>query len=313
MLLSNSLAHYFEEYISECEFSKQLRPQTIKSYRDVFNTFCTIMPEIKNSSDLKIYVFHEFFKRLSTRKRKVGQIHIQTGVKPSTIRTYYNKLIAFFHWLEEKGYLDNTFCSKLSKPPKPEYNDEKALSESNISKIISAITQHTFGQPFLQQRDLLIINLLLYTGVRKGELLAIKLSDIDFQNKKLRIKGETSKSKRDRFIPLHIKLLTQLKYYIQTRQKLGYINHYLICSSRFDQQLSTHGLKHWVKKYNRLSSVSFHIHQFRHTFACSLAKNKADMISIMKVLGHRTIAMTQRYLRSIQIEDSRRFINDLNF
>ncbi|MGB0871335.1 MAG: tyrosine-type recombinase/integrase [Flavobacteriales bacterium] len=303
----------FDYYLSECEFTKQLRPQTLKSYRDVFETFSRVMPELKQVSDLRIYTFHEFFKRLSTRKRKIGQQYKTTGVKPSTIRTYYNKLIAFFHWLEDKNYLQEGFCKKITKPPKPKYDDDKALDSEEISRIISAITIHTVKDDFLNIRDLVMIQILLYTGIRKGELLGLQITDIHFDQRQLQIRAETSKSKRNRKIPLHTNLLILLRKYLNQRKQLNYKTPFLICSSKSDSKLSVHGLKHWVEKYKRLSGVKFHIHQFRHTFACSLAKTNADIISIMRVLGHTTTAMTQRYLRSIKIEESRSYIDALSY
>jgi integrase len=87
----------------------------------------------------------------------------------------------------------------------------------------------------------------------------------------------------------------------------------LIISTKTHKPFTVHGLKHWVERYRRLSGVHFHVHQARHTFACALARQKANTSTIMKVLGHSTIRMTETYLRSIVPEDSREYINKLSF
>ena len=71
------------------------------------------------------------------------------------------------------------------------------------------------------KRDLLVISLFLYTGMRRGELLGLQIEDIDYGNKQIRIRGVTSKSKKSRTIPLHPKLTSLLKNYLQYRKEKG--------------------------------------------------------------------------------------------
>jgi len=311
---TTNLNFLFERYLTECQYSKQLRPKTIKGYREVFIVFQKLLPDVKETNDLHAYQMNEFYRLLSTRKRIVGKNTIKIGVKPSTIRTYYNKLIAFFKWLENNNYIEKgTLVQHIIKPPQPIYDDEKSLSDAEVSKIIATITVHRIGDVFILKRDILIISLLLYTGIRKGELLALRVQDVNFENRTLFINGQTSKSKKSRFIPLHFTLITHLKVYFKERKLKNIYCDALIVSSQKDKGLSEFGLKYWVEKYSALSGVKFHIHRFRHTFACVLAKEKADIISIMRVLGHSSTQMTERYLRSITTENSRSFIDKISF
>ncbi len=149
--------------------------------------------------------------------------------------------------------------------------------------------------------------------IRKGELLSLRVQDIDFEKRTLFINGKTSKSKKSRFIPLHFTLITHLKVYLKERQQRKSQCDALIISNKNDTAFTEYGLKHWVNKYIKLSGIKFHIHRFRHTFACSLAKENADLMSIMNVMGHSTTQMTERYLRSITSEHSRPFIEKISF
>lgn len=307
----SELERHFDNYILDCQYAKQLSSKTIASYKDVFNTFRKIMPEIVALQDFHPQMIPEFFKRIATRKRIVGKNTVKVGVKPSTIKTYYNKLMAFFIWLEHSGELSQGFVKQISKPKNPTYDDSKALTDREASRILSSITQNTMDNYFLYLRDLIIVELLLYTGIRKGELLALKISDIDFTRNNIFINGLTSKSKHSRYIPLHFSLASHLKTYLKERQKLGSSTEALIISTIKDKALTEHGLKHWVNKYIKLSGVKFHLHRFRHTFACKLALENTDIITIMNVLGHRSVETTLRYLRSIKAENSREYIQQI--
>lgn len=311
---SKSLSELFDTYISESEYSRGLRPETLKGYTEVFSTFQKIMPELVKVDDLFPQMMSEFNKRLKTRKRYVGTQFISTGVRASTIKTYHNKLMVFFKWLEDNQYIaKNSLSKRIINPPNPIYDDEKSISKEDVSKIISAITLYSIKNKFMFTRDLLIVTILLYTGIRKGELLALKIQDVDFDNKSLFVRGKTSKSKKSRNIPLHFSLIYQLKSYFNERIKHHSTSDALIISKVQGTPLTEYGLKHWVQKYSRLSGVKFHLHRFRHTFACNLVKANADIISIMNVMGHTTTRMTERYLRSIRSENSRSFIEEMNF
>lgn len=301
------LIQCFDQYITECEFAKKLRPATIKGYKEVFSCFLKNTPELDCVSDLSAQVITHFYRQIQESKRKGKQ-----GVKGSTLRTYYNKLITFFRWLERNQYIqEGSLTKSVIKPPTPTYEDERALSSNDVSKILSAVSLHSADNEFILSRDISMLYTLLYTGIRKGELLGLRVHDIDFLNHQVFVNGQTSKSKKSRKIPLHPILAIYLRSYMKVRKK--YASEHLFLSSTRDSALTEHGLKHWVERYKKWSGVAFHIHRFRHTFACTLAKQNADIISIKNVMGHASVRMTERYLRSIKTENARSFIYEMSF
>ncbi|WP_323787729.1 site-specific integrase [Psychroserpens sp.] len=309
----NQLENLLDIYLSECLFVRGLSPRTIKGYREVFKTFQKIVPEVSAIEHLNPNIIIQFFTKLGTRKRFEGK-HLKVGVKASTVRTYYNKLMAFFNWLEVNGYLEFGYISKkIKRPPEPKYTDKRALSNSDVSKIITAIVTNTTNDEFLRVRDLTIVYSLLYLGVRRSELLGLRVQDIDFIKRNVLVNYETSKSTENRYIPLHTTLEDHLRELLRLRKERVITTSYLINSSKEDKVLSVHGLKHWVEKYKRLSGVRFHLHRFRHTFTCELAKKGADMRTIMKLLGHTSSKMTEAYLRSLSSEKAQQFIDELGF
>jgi integrase/recombinase XerD len=152
----------------------------------------------------------------------------------------------------------------------------------------------------------------LFCGLRLGELISLELRDVDLGRQLLTVRGETSKSQKTRYIPMHPTLVLHISEYLKERNKRGYKTQFLLVSSKRDERLGRHGLKHWVKRLNVSSSVKFHLHRFRHTFACNLAKKDVNVFKIQKFLGHTSLAMTMTYVRSIKTEDLQEDINKLS-
>lgn len=305
-----NLQQLFDEYIKECQYSSRLSNETIRGYKEVFRLFILVMPEITTVKFLTPEMLTDFFMRLQTRERIVGNQVIKTGIKNSTIKTYCSKLNAFFEWLARKTIITDNPVKRI-KLPELVYEDQRALENDDIRKLYSAITLHS-PSTLVLRRDTVMISLLLFCGLRFGEFASLEVRDIDFEKQQLTVRGTTSKSKKTRCIPIHPTLLFHLRDYVVERNKSKYKTQHLIVSANGDRGLSRHGLKHWVKSLNNKSGVKFHLHRFRHSFACNLAKKDVNAVKIQKLLGHSSLEMTMTYLRSITTEDLQNEINRLS-
>lgn len=306
-----TISTLFQNYINECQFLRRLRPETLRGYREVFAHFCRVMPEVTEPKYLSEYIIIEFFKRIQQRTRIIGKNNFKTGVKDTTIRTYWSKLFSFFKWLQAKNLITDNPLSTL-KPPNVQYVDNRALEERELHKIIAAITLNPLNS-FLLKRDVAMFHVLAFCGLRKNEFISLKITDIDLDKRELIIRSITSKSKKTRIIPIHPTLAYHVKEYLIERNKKGYKSPELWINGNQDTQFTIHGLKHWVKKFNKLSGTKFHLHQFRHSFACGLAKKNVSAVKIQKLMGHADIRMTMIYLRSLTTEDLREDIGRLSF
>lgn len=306
----SQIAIQFDEYIQERKFCSQLSPTTIRGYIAVFRLFLNVMPEVCDFDALTPAMLVEFFRRLEMRERVLSKRTVKTGIKNSTIITYWSKLNSFFQWLHGKSVIQKNPLAQI-KPPQPIYEDVKALSEDNIRKMYSATTLHS-PNTLVLRRDTAMLSLLLFCGLRRGEFISLEVRDIDFERRLLTVRGSTSKSKKIRHIPIHPTLMLHLRDYISERNKRKYKTQYLIVSSGSDMGLSRHGLKHWVQSTSKKSGVKFHLHQMRHAFACNLARKDVNAVKIQKLLGHSNLNMTMTYLRSISTEDLQDDINKLS-
>jgi len=243
-----------------------------------------------------------FFKILQERKRLIGKGILKTGIKKSTVSSYWNKLNCFFKWLVSKHYLEVSPFATL-KYPSPSYDDKKFLKKEEIEKIITAIHTYHDNNLLILKRNLVIFYLLLFCGLRREELMLLQIRDVDFERKVLTVRGDTSKSGKSRQLPLHSQLLLYLKDYINERRK--YTTPYLIVSSQRDEKLSYDGLKHLVEKVSNCSGIPFHLHQFRHTFAINFLNTNNNIAKLRQLLGHKSISMTLVYLRCLPVDELR--------
>ena len=306
--MKKDLKQLFDEFIFECEFARILRPETLRGYRQTFEIFQKIMPEVSveilNSGTLTL-----FFKKLNERKRIVGKGQVKTGIKKSTIATYRSKLNSFFEWLKVKKHIEQNPFNEMVYPSHV-YEDRKFLSKSDVEKILTAILKNQSRSLLVLKRNLVIFHLLLFCGLRREELLLLQLRDIDLERRILTIRAETSKVPRTRYIPLHSQLVMYLKDYLQIRIKCT--TQYLLVSKVRDERLSYHGLNHFVSTIKNISGVKFYLHQFRHTFAVNFLKANKDIVKLKQLMGHRDIRTTLIYLRCLPINEMRGDIENMS-
>ena len=152
-----------------------------------------------------------------------------------------------------------------------------------------------FSLDFSGRRDKLIIEILFGTGVRLAELMGLKENDIDFYQRTIKVLGKRNK---ERIIPLHAELVTQIKNYINLK-----------LSQDFDNKNATlivtnTGAPAYSKLiYRVVNSYLTHVstqskkspHVLRHSFATSLLNRGADLNAIKELLGHASLAATQVY------------------
>jgi integrase len=114
-------------------------------------------------------------------------------------------------------------------------------------------------------------------------------------------------------LKIHPTLFLHLKDYFKERKFRGLKTEHLLVAYRGDKGLTREGLKNWVARMCVKSGVRFHLHQLRHTFACKLAEADVHPFKIQKMMGHTSLAMTVKYVRSMRTENMEEDINKIAF
>lgn len=306
--MRKTIQQLFEEFVYESEFVRKIRPETLRGYKQAYKTFNKLVPNA-SLEQISTSIITSFFKILQERKRIVGKGEVRTGIKKSTVASYWSKLNTFFEWLSQKGYLPESPFKGL-KYPSLSYENKKFLKKEEIEKILTAIHINHNENLLLLKRNLVLFHLLLFCGLRKEEAMLLQIRDIDFERKMITVRGETSKSGKTRQLPLHSTILMYLQDYLKERKT--YTTPYLIVSSIRDDRLTYDGLKHFVAKIRKASGVAFHLHQFRHTFAVNFLRTTKDIFKLKTILGHTDIRVTTLYLRCLPPEELRGDIETLH-
>lgn len=292
----SDLDEYFELFIKQSRDVQGKSLVTIRNYRNNFELLKKFKSDL-NLDDLTAEFIINFYNYLQTREREIGNDLVVKPLKNSSIATIRGKLSAFFSWLIENKHLNKDPFSEIPYPD-VSYTDKRAFTKDEFDKIYLAVSRDIpWESLFLRRRNLAMILFFAMTGVRKGELLGLKLSDINLKDRMVTVRGETSKSKRTRYIRLSSELLVYLEEYIACRD--GYKTEYFWVSSTQDRPFTEHGLKHFVNHLTDFTKINCHVHRFRHTFSVSYYLQTNDPVGLNRVLGHRGYKQTYSYLRSL--------------
>ncbi|MDO1501231.1 tyrosine-type recombinase/integrase [Winogradskyella maritima] len=216
---------------------------------------------------------------------------VDDGVSNRTVNRKVSALSTYFKYLQKvEARKDNPL--QKHRALKVEKKVQIPFSEDELSNTIKLISQE---DDFEGLRDRLIVELFYATGIRRIELVDLKLNAIDYGNNTLKVLGKRNK---ERFIPLIDTVMQTLKAYLNHRNRLEIIvdSDYLFLTKK--------GLKIYemlvyriINKYfSRTSSkLKCSPHVLRHSFATHLLNGGADLNAVKELLGHSSLAATQVY------------------
>ena len=285
------------------EFARHLAGDTLRCYQAAFDLLMKRYPDLLPSM-ITPGLLSDFFKWLQTRERPLGR-GIRRGVKKSTIATYWRKLSKFFSWLEGKSVIEaNPLRSKQMEFPSVRYEDKKYLNRKQVEQILLAVSMGIpWKNQFVRSRNLALISVAVNCGLRKGELLALRVEDINWKSGMLTVQGETSKSRTSRKIPLNSVVKHHIAAYLSERNKRICTTPYLWVSEAKNSPTTENGLRYLIQVIRTQSNVRFHLHQLRHTFAVNFLHNSSySTLKLQGLLGHRSILSTAVYTRCLPPE-----------
>ncbi|WP_075340704.1 tyrosine-type recombinase/integrase [Tenacibaculum agarivorans] len=268
-----------------CEYSltfKGLSKRTLKNEYYVFKQF--VSHTNLNHPD---QITKSIIERYITEK-KVYQNWSAKTIK-NTLQAFNN----FFKFYVSQGYGNINPVEDIPKPRIPK-RLPKYIPKEDALKLIEWTYVAKFRYTFERIRARAIISTFLFTGVRQGELLSLKVSDIMLDEKVLRV--ENGKGGKDRLIPLNARLIGILQEYLQERQKRKKMSMYFFTSLRFDKQMSQSVIKRLFIKLQKDLGFKVYPHLLRHTFATLMLQGGCGIYSLSKMMGHGDIKTTTIYL-----------------
>lgn len=285
-----TLQEGFKEFITHCKI-KNLAEKTLVYYQAYFTKFETFLESIgiKHISEITKPIIDSYILYLKE----------ETEVNDITVNTSLRAVRAIVYYWQSLGYCP-TFKIILIKA-------DKTIKETYTEHELKLLLEKPDMKDFAEYRNWVIINFLLATGVRVGELVSLHVGDIDFEDAVVKVKR--GKSRRERHLPLSKTIIKILMEYVNIRD--GEADDFLFCNS-YGQRLDENSCKHAISRYNKRRGVTkTSLHLFRHTFAKNWILNGGDGFRLMKLLGHRNIETTKEYIEMFS-NDLQKDFNNFN-
>ncbi|HEY7065630.1 MAG TPA: tyrosine-type recombinase/integrase [Chloroflexota bacterium] len=205
---------------------------------------------------------------------------------PATINRRLASLRTFFQWARAEGLCRELPTDQVkgiqSSPRAP-----KSLPKKDVDRLIREVEQSG------NKRDAALLQLLRHTGIRVGELVALRLSDVTLTERKGQLVVRSGKGSKYRVVPLNADARKALNDYLAIRPK--HTSDALFLGRR-SERLSPRAVEKTVLKYAhqaRLDEVT--PHTLRHTFGKSALDAGVDLVTVSRLMGHERLETTAIY------------------
>ncbi|HPF11851.1 MAG TPA: tyrosine-type recombinase/integrase [Flavobacteriaceae bacterium] len=273
----------FKDFIDYLRLEKNYSVHTLTAYEkdlQVFLDFASREYDYKHIKKVPYSVIRSWIVSLVDG----GISNRSVNRKVSSLKSYYKFL------LKTKQISENPLVKH--KALKTSKKVQVPFSEKEINQVIDILEQEA---GFEGVRNKLIVELFYATGMRRAELVNLKITDISLSQKNIKVLGKRNK---ERIIPLLPSILITLEQYLEERKRLDSIK-----DSAF-LFLTQKGVKIYETLVYRIINSYFSIasekvkkspHILRHSFATHLLNEGADLNAVKELLGHASLASTQVY------------------
>ena len=278
------------KYIDYCK-QRNLRQATINHYKQSYKQFYKFFDSDMPLCEMTEQAYNDYVIYLC-----------DTLHNDVSINSYLRDLITTIHFLQDEGYVQHFKMKaiKVSKEPIETYTDEELkclLQKPNLKQC-----------KFIDYQAWVITNFLFSTGIRQRSLMYIKIKDIDFDNGVAYV--NVTKNRKPLIIPLNQTMIAIIKEFLKYRQHKSN-DDYLFCNV-YGQQLVKSTCYHQLYDYNKRRGVqTTGIHRYRHTFAKQWILNGGNVVTLQKILGHSSLAITQNYI-NLLVSDAVKEVNEIN-
>ncbi|MBR9847027.1 MAG: tyrosine-type recombinase/integrase [Algicola sp.] len=256
----------------------------------------TLKAYIKDIKDFSGFIASEFesnsITNVNYQQIRSWIVHlVDTGISNRSINRKISSLNTYYKFLLKIEDIEVNPLTK-HKALKTSKKIQVPFSEEEIKTVLQKLN---FDTDFEGLRNRLIIELFYATGMRRIELVQLKLSDVDINNKNLKVLGKRNK---ERFIPLLPSVVDTLKSYIVVRNELNIIQDesYLFLTKKGVKIYETLVYRIINDYFSHASTkVKRSPHILRHSFATHLLNQGANLNAVKELLGHSSLAATQVY------------------
>lgn len=205
----------------------------------------------------------------------------QDKISPAYKCVLLSYISAFFAWAYRKHHIDIDIMRDVDKIKRPKKKKER-LSDEEVARCKIIVKD--------DKRERALLELMLSTGMRVGEICGLDIENIDFQKERVTIWGEKSNEERKGFLSPDCKVA--LLNYVGDR-----VSGPVFIGKRGKGRLTKHTVEHIAKSIAEKAgcSVKATVHIYRKTFASITYRRTSDILLVSKLLGHASTDVTIRY------------------
>ena len=262
-------------YIGEELPRRDLAPRSVVRYTSVLKAYLAWLQSRRPTVEL-------------AREYLLAELRQHQGYRPKSVQLHYAVIRQLHSWQGERLEL------KLRRPRSlPPY-----WGAGDVEPMIAQARRGLPGQPpATRDRDYCMVLTLARSGMRRGELLGLRVRDLDFNTRVIQVRQ--AKGGHDRAVPMHEDLLVPLR-----QQVAGKAGRNLVFPGINERNF----YKHVVRLGRAIGLDGFSPHDFRHHVATMMLERGASIMEVKEVLGHRDISTTAAYL-SISPQHLRRAVD----
>lgn len=275
---------HIESYIEYLQLEKNYSSHTIQAYKKdlvQFNSF------LEDESVVSVFdVNYSLIRSWVTSLLENGDTHRTVNRKMSAIKSYFKFLLKI---------------GRISINPADSFKSLKVAKKVQVpfstEEVLKLLDSSYDTDDFEQSRDFLIIELFYATGIRREELINLKVPDVDLISNQIKVTGKRNKQ---RIIPLVSSIKDHVEKYLSLRDQFveKTTDEFFITSKgiKVYPSLVYRVIKSYFSKVSLKVKISPHV--LRHTFATHLLDHGADLNAVKELLGHTSLSSTQIYTHS---------------
>jgi Site-specific recombinase XerD len=196
-------------------------------------------------------------------------------------------------WLVNQDMIERNYLDEIEKP-RIERKLPKTLTQDQARLVLDAAFHCRSRFKAERYRNQAIIGIMLLAGLRKGEVIKLKLHDVSLENRTIFI--QQSKGNKDRYIPINGRLWEILRDYLKERERLRKQSIYFFTGIQFDEQIGRKCIHEIIRKIKNRTKIDFSAHTLRHAFARLMLEGGCDIYTLSRLMGHSKITTTTIYL-----------------
>ena len=254
--------------------ARKVRARTLKDYQKYIDQF---IEQSENSMDIDVLKAEllNYFAEIPT-------------TSPARYNHPYQYLHALFEWCAMQDYLPFNPFDKLGLKKIREEGKVQPAGIKDIQTVLKSLDKHNYTE----LRDYNIILLMLDTGIRTSELMAITNDDYDPEAQSILVRAAVAKTSRSRTLYLSNMTNASLRKFLKVKPDAW---EQWLFPTRDGKQLKANVLGRNFRKYCQRSGVKFTPYQIRHSFATFYLENGGDLFTLQRQMGHTDLQMTRRY------------------